>query len=308
MSDLQTVPAELDQEIARTGLARESVLILRNAYGPHFADFLAVEETANAVPQNAPDLARAVRLKLKNIRVAAEHTRKALKEDSLRRGQAIDGVNRLLLARLAPLEERMRDIEEREARERQARIDALQAARAEQIALYQAYCQVTDLATLSEEQFAGLLARCKDAHENAVAEAAAAEAERVAREAEREAERERLREENRRLAAEKAEADAKTAEERRAKQAAEREVARREAADQQAAEAARRAEEARLAAERAAAAAPDAEKLRAFAETVRALPIPECDTEAGCAIVDEIGNQTERFARWVEAKAKALEG
>lgn len=308
MSEL-TVPARFEQSIAfedaiaRSGLTPESVLTLRNAYGPHFAAFLSVEEAALAVPQDAPEVARAVRLKLKHIRTDAEKTRKALKEDSLRRGQAIDGVNRLLLARLSPIEERLDKIERAEEIARQERIAALMAARQELLAPYAAFAtpaEVADLGSMDERRFTALLERARAAREAEQERIVAEEAARVAREQEREAERERMRAENERLAA-------AAAEEHRARDAAEAELRRKEAEERQAQEAARQADAERLAAERAAAAAPDAEKLRAFAATVRSLPVPECDTEAGCAVVDELGALLDRLARWLDGKAAALE-
>jgi len=293
------VPAELDQEISRTGLAQESVALLRNAYAPHFAAFVGIEEAALAVPQDAPDVARAMRMRLKSIRVDAEKTRRALKEDSLRRGQAIDGVNRLLLERLKPLEERMDAIERVEEIARKARIAALQAAREEQMAPYAEHCLVMDLATLFEEQFTALLARCKESKEAAEAAEAFAQAERLAREEADRQEREGLRAEAERLAAE-------AAAEREARRAAEAELARKAEEERRVQEAARRAEVERLAAERAAAAAPDVDKLRAFARVVRALSVPEFESEAGCELREEIDVMVERFARWLDGKALTL--
>jgi len=50
-------------------------------------------------------LARKYRLKLKDVRVSAEKKRKELKEESLRTGRAIDGLNNLLLYKIKPVEE-----------------------------------------------------------------------------------------------------------------------------------------------------------------------------------------------------------
>lgn len=69
------------------------------------------------------------------------------------------------------------------------------------------------------------------------------------------------------------------------------------------AQAAERAEEE---ARQKAAAAPDKEKLHAFAEAVRSLPVPELVTEAGKALANELAAQTEKFAQWISKKAATL--
>jgi hypothetical protein len=71
---------------------------------------LAIKVTSLA-DKDAMKQAREMRLALKNIRVDAEKRRKALKEDALVMGRAIDGVNNLLLAAIQPLE---RHLEEQE--------------------------------------------------------------------------------------------------------------------------------------------------------------------------------------------------
>ena len=142
--------------IVARGVSPEAVRELLAGFAPHFEAFLLVRPSADAVGDD-PKAARAVRLDLRRVRVDADKTRKALKEDSLRRGQAIDALNNLLLEHLKPLEERMDDVENAEKRRR----DALQAERAAKIAAYlddTPGAQIDDmLAELSEGAFDLLL-------------------------------------------------------------------------------------------------------------------------------------------------------
>lgn len=48
-------------------------------------------------------------------------------------------------------------------------------------------------------------------------------------------------------------------------------------------------------------------KLLAFAAAVRRLPLPDMETEAGCAVADWIARSLDRFADLVHEKAAELE-
>jgi hypothetical protein len=285
MTELTVIPPELTRADLYVGIAEDGVASLQAGFAPHFLAFHACKDEAAAIAADQPKAARALRLKLKAIRVDAEKTRKALKEDSLRRGKAIDGVNALLEYQLVPVEQAMEEIEKAEERREAERKAALKADREEQL---RPYCapDFYDLGNMPEPQFQDLLAGQKAAKaererlsaeaetariaaEKAAAEAKA-EADRLAAEsaakaeAERQAEMARLRAEREaaakaqaeaeaKAAAEKAAADAKLAQER--KEAAEREAKAKAEAD------------AKLAAERAAA---EAERQRIAAEAAKA--------------------------------------
>ncbi len=125
---------------------------------------------------------------------------------------------------------------------------------------------------------------------------AAARKEREAIEAKARAEREKLEAEA--LAAkEKADAAAKL--ERDAREKAEAELkARRDAEDKRVADEA--------AAKAKAAKAPEKQKLKAFAATVRALKPEALTSPEGLVIAEEIASQVEKFAAWIEKKAETL--
>ena len=68
-------------------------------------------------------------------------------------------------------------------------------------------------------------------------------------------------------------------------------------------------EKARVAAEKvkkAAAAAPDADKLKALAKTVRAITLPALTTTEGKALAKTLAGQVEKFAAWIDGEAAKL--
>ena len=263
------IPQELTKPELYTGLAPDGIDSIQHGFAPHFIEFVQLKADALAITPDQPKAARAKRLQLRAIRVAADKTRKSLKEDSLRRGKAIDGVYNWLEYQLAPIEEGLEEIEKAEERREAARKDALKAVRCEELA---PFCdpQHYDLGNMADEAYQQLLAGQKAAKVERERQAAETEAARVAAakaaeeaaakaEAERKAEEVRLRAENERLAAERAaaakaqaEAEAKAAAERKA---AEAKLAAERAAAAEAARVAQAAADAKLAAERAAAAA-----------------------------------------------------
>jgi colicin import membrane protein len=289
---------------------------------------LAIRVTSLA-DKDAMKEAREIRLNLKAIRVEAEKKRKALKEDALVMGRAIDGVNNLLLAAIQPLE---RHLEEQEKfAERLAERERLRrlSERTEALQPYLEAGQVVPaLDIMTDTQFAQYLEDAKLLHAAKIEAAKKAEAERIAREQAEAAERERLRVENEQLRQEAAEREAKAKAEREAAEKAQRaaaEKARKERealeakakAEREAREAAERelaakkaAEEAKAKAEAAAAkkaaAAPDKAKLRGFAQQVRLLVVPDATTEAGRKVAAEVAAKVESFATWIETQTATL--
>lgn len=204
-------------------------------------------------------LARTIRLELRNIRVAAEKTRKTLKEDSLRMGKAIDGVNNLLVAAIAPLERYLEDQEKYGERLLEQQRQELIATRHESLKPYIVEGQpLPPLDSFTEDQWTKYLDDARLLHEARIAEAKRIEAERAAREQAEAAERERIRIENERLRKEAAEREAAIEAERQ-----------RAEAERRAQEEAARKERQRLEAEKAAAEEKARAELRAVEEKAR---------------------------------------
>mgnify|MGYP000726939933 FL=1 len=254
---------------------------------------LAVKVTSLA-DKEAMKQAREMRLALKNIRVEAEKKRKALKEDALVMGRAIDGVNNLLLAAIQPLE---RHLEEQEKFAERLAEQERQRRLAERTEALQSYLEagqaVPALDAMTDDQFAKYLDDTKLLHAAKIEAAKKVEAERIAREQAEAAERERLRIENERLRAEAAEREAKAKAEREAAERAQREAAEKARKEREAIEAKAKAEReaaerelARIKAESEAAAAKEREaraKLEAELAAKRAAEEAKAKAEAAAA-------------------------
>lgn len=214
-------------------------------------------------------LARETRLALREIRIKADKRRKEMKEDSLRRGKAIDGAFNMLAHAIEPLERHLleqeqfiaRMEEERKAKLKIEREDALRPFT--DVSLYQ-------LGEMDEATFNQLLETNRLGYAARQEAAKKAEAERIERErieaearAKREAaeaaERARIKAENERLKAEREAAEIAARAEREAAQAEARRIAENNRKEREAIEAKAKAEreaiEAKAKAEREAAAA-----------------------------------------------------
>lgn len=332
-----------------TDLEPESALAIRGAFGVLFDQAAEWTRRARAIRVTSLDqkremkLARESRLAVRDIRINAEHARKRLKADIVRRGKAIDGAANIIKDLLEPIEIHLLEQETFAERHEQARKSALRAAREEALrALGTDPTPFANLGETDEETWMSTLQAAKDAHAARLeaareAEAVRVEAERIvaekreaarvaaarekadrelaARAQEEELARVRAEQEAERAkaAAERAEADRVLAAERAAAEQAraERERAEAELAAQRArVDAERRAEEERQAAAaaeaRAAELAPDREKLLALARALRALPVPELASEAGQAVRPKVLEQLDRMARWVERTGETL--
>jgi len=301
----QALANSLEQLLAKEGIAPESCADLVRAFALPFTQATALIADAQKIvvtdeKQTAAMKEAGIQRKaIKNVRTTAENTRKVLKEDSLKRGQSIDKVARMVREMCEREEARLEACEKFAEIAEAKRRDERAIDRANQLRPYTDPGIYTDLGGMSEETFALALSGAKDAH--------TARTEREAREAEEKAAAERARQQE--LAAARAEAQAKAEEarqaraeadrvEKEAREAAKAAEAERDAARQQArqaAEARQRAEERtknqeasrrleeqernhqRMAAE----SAPDGLKLIAWAAAIDAIQPPNMTTKAG---------------------------
>lgn len=246
---------------------------------------------------------REARLTVKSTRVAVEKTRKALKEDALRYGQAVDAEARRLTALLTPIEEHLEaqeaameaEVKRRATEAERQRIQRLEMRMASLRALESPLLRM-DVEAMTDEQFdaalsraavdyqALLVERTRKADEEAAARAAqeeaqAAERQRLAAEqAQLAAERARLEEERQRAEAAVAAARQQLEEERaavRREQEARAAEERAKAEEQLRIE--RAAQEEREAAAAAASLAGDRGQLLAFAGQIEDVPMPVFD-------------------------------
>lgn len=228
--------------------------------------------------------ARTLRLSVRQIRVDAEKKRKALKEESLRTGKAIDAVNAALLLRLEPLETRLTEMEEFAERAAQKRAEQRKTVRVAELTALGVNTTYLDLMKMPEDDYTKLVQETKHKLE--------AERVRVAEEAER------RRVEQERSEKERAEQAARmAAENERLRQ--EKEAAEKQAALERANAAAARAEAERVAAE---------ERAKANAERIEADRVAADERrkiEAELAKAREDAARLERENREREAAAAA---
>lgn len=272
--------------------------------------------------------ARHARLELKDIRVGVEHTRKELKEQSLREGKAIDGMANIIKAMIVPAEEYLEKQEkfaENLAKERHARVTA---ERLNTLLQYTDTPSLYSYEDMKPDVFDKLVSDLKNAKEAREKAEKKAELERIAKEKAEKEEQERIRLENAKLKAE-AEAKEKALAEERAKAEAERKAVEAEAQKKQAEleakleaerkareksaqeEAAKKAEaERKLAAEeekkRKALLAPDKEKLMSFADQIDKMELPNVSNREAGKLLDETRDFLSRISKNLRNKAKEL--
>lgn len=223
---------------------------------------------------------------LKKIRCEVDTKRKELKEESLRKGKAIDGMANIIKFLIIPIEE---DLEKKEKfikleQERIAR-EKFEERQGE-LALYEADTEFIRLEEMDEESYQAFLSRAKESFaekkkREAEEEKARIEKEkaRIEKEKEEAAERERIRIENEKLKAE-LERKKKEGEAARKKQEAE--------------------EAARIKAEKEARLAPEKKKLEDLAVRIVQVEIPEVKSEEAKKVISgvvELLNKTSSYIK-----------
>lgn len=174
-------------------------------------------------------MAREARLALKDIRVNADKTRKALKEDSLRYGKAVQGVYNVIEYLIVPIEKHLEEQEKFAEIQEVKRKAELKAQREMELQPFVEFVPFgIDLGEMPESEFQKIFFAAKSAMQAKLDAEAKAEAERIAREKAEAEERERIRKENERLKAE-AETREKQLAAERAKAEAERKAAEEKA-------------------------------------------------------------------------------
>lgn len=262
-------------------------------------------------------LARESRLALKELRVKAEHTRKRLKEESVRYGRAIDGMANVLKALVEPIESYLLEQETFAVRLEEQKKETLRSERGKVLDAYGADRSVyADLGEMSDEQWtlvadsarADREAAEKEQNRRVAAEKEAAEREAVAK---KEAQAKAV-EAERKSVAERRQLELALEENARLKKVAEDaedalRISRAKTADLKRAEVERDSQEAaRLAAEEALLMAPDREKLRAFADALRKVPMPVLTTRQGRSVAKKLATGMKEMVAWVEKVSEEL--
>lgn len=295
---------EADKEVLAVvqqhGLQPDTAKNLTASFAPLFVEARGVLEKSRTIIVTDSSqkleikLARECRLALRLIRVNGDKTRKALKEESLRKGKAIDGFYNILLHLTEREETRLDEQEKFVERQEAQRKVALKGDRENALQPYGIDTTFYQLGEMSDEAWAQLLENTRAAHAAKIETQRKAEAERIRIDNERLKEEHRIREENERLRCE--------AEERERAAKAERERLEREKAAAE--EQARKEREAAA----TAAAAAETERRRLEAEKLVAEEKARSDKEAAEAEsvrqLAEQKRQAEEAARAAEEKAR----
>lgn len=191
--------------VSANALPLEASASLQASFAPAFAEARAIiEQSRNIVVTDASQrlqikLARDYRHALRDIRVSSDKARKVLKEESLRRGKAIDGFYAILLHLTDTEEKRLQAQEDFAELQEAKRIAALKSARESVLVGLNIDPKLYALGEMSEETFQTLVEGTKLARAAQAEAARKAEAEKIARKAAELTERERVRLENERL-------------------------------------------------------------------------------------------------------------
>lgn len=296
-----------------------------SSYSQQADELVAIAETievTSAQDTEEIELARRTRLDLQKVRTSTDKTRKAMKEEALLYGRALDGIANIIKFKIVPAEKVLQEMEDFAKHEEEERIAALVAERTSKLEAYEVDVEDYDLGSMTDKAFNALLENSKLGYQArkdaAIAEQKreeearlAAEKAAAARKALEAAEREKMRVDNEKLQAKaakeqaarkKAEAEAKALKqaevdrmkadlERREKEA--KEEAQREAEAKQAElDAMVAALDAMVAAEEAeqrALAAPDKEKLVVLVETICDIKFPSVSSDVAREAIDEAG-------------------
>lgn len=323
---LPVVENQLTVVVRESGLELESAKNVLAVFTPlleqaeDWRKKVALIQVTDASQVREMKLARESRLALKEIRVNAEKARKKLKEDSLRRGKAIDGAYNILEFIIAPLEKSLEEQEKFVEIKEAARKAELSRARTHRLQQLNVDTTFYKLDEMPDTTFEDLFQSSQIAFNEKQRAAQKVEQDRIAAEKAAQEEQARIKAENERLKKEAAEREEANRQERLKEQAAreierqrrqaEYDAAAKTAADEKlelqrkadVAEKARkdieqaasdrrlkedRAIELANAANRAAAAAPDREKLKAFAATIRAIALPALQDPAALAALKD---------------------
>lgn len=185
-----------------SGLEPSKVENLLSKFADSFANAKQIAQESSSIVVTAEDqeeqmgLARTKRLQLKNIRVEVEHTRKQLKEQSLREGKAIDGMANIIKALIIPVEERLEE-QEKFAEIKAAKQAALvRADRIERLSQYTAEVNRFNFESMSDDEFDKLINDLKKQEQAEIEAIKKAERERLVKEQAEAKEQERIKQEN----------------------------------------------------------------------------------------------------------------
>lgn len=234
----------LVQIIETSGLEKTKAQVLLEKFTSYFeiaADWekkIKMLEITDVSQKAEMKMAREGRLFLKEKRVQIGKVHKELKEASLREGQTLDAIKKILTNLIEPLEEQLEQKEKYAELQEAKRIEALKSDRFAELSKYGfQFENGFDLGRMDQAMFESLLLGTKTAYEKSIEDAKKAEEERIAKEKAEAEERERIKKENEALKAQAEEREKAMAEERAKAAAAQKAIEEKAAKEKAAAEA-----------------------------------------------------------------------
>lgn len=308
---------------------------VKEVFSPFFTEVEKVKEVCLAIKiedisqVEEMERARAYRLGLKKLRVAADKEKARLKEQPLRKCQAIDALARYLKSEIEPLETHLTEQEKYAERKEQERKGKLKALREQQLDSYEADYQFIDLAEMPEENYKTFLKNTKEAFELRKRREEEEEEKRKRAEEEERKRQEEVEKENGRLRAEAEEREKVLDAERRkaqaekekleAKQKKELEEERKklekieaemmakkeeeERKEKEKAKQERADEEARVKAEKDASLAPDKKKLDLLAVTITQIELPKVKSKEAKAVITNVVELLNKTSNYIKEKS-----
>ena len=182
---------QLIKVITDSKVEQSTALTLQNAFLPAYDQLTVWAEKAKTLvvtdksQTREMKMAREARLALKEIRVNANKTRLALKEDSTRYGKAVQSVYNLIEGLITPAEKHLETQEKFVEIQEEKRKKNLWSIRASELLHYRDFVtpdQFAELGEMTEEEFQDLLKYCGTALENKMAEETQAELDRIEKE------------------------------------------------------------------------------------------------------------------------------
>jgi len=303
----------LSLELQKNDVGEETTLALRSTFMPFFEQANKLAIGAKAIVVTSKDqkddmaMAREMRLAIKNIRTTVEKERKALKENVVRKGKAIDGLANIIKFLIVPVEEHLQKQEDFvKLREEKRKLELVEVRSAElrQFDMSEADIACHNLGEMSEEGYQVLRESWKMTFENKLKFEREVEEKRIATKKADTERRIEIELENDRLRAEAEESRKKQQEKlarERAKLKAEREVRQGLSAELKTREEAEKLQkrEAREAFKRAEL-KPDKQKLETLAVIITEIELPTLTGETAQSILKKVCIELSRIHAFIK--------
>jgi hypothetical protein len=290
---------ELIKVVETSGLETQTASSLKERFLPFFeqaqewrrkAGLLIVTDESQVKEMK---LAREARLELKKIRVEADKTRKALKEDSLRYGKAVQGVYNVIEYLISPIEKHLEEQEKFVEIREQNRKEAVRQLRESELESYMEFVPYgMDLGGMSDEDYSKLLNGAKIQLQAKIDAEKKEEEDRLLKEKADAEERARIKKENEELRERIAKEQAIAEEERRKAKEIEDRIALEAQAKKQAEEKAK--------------AAPDKIKLIELSNTFDNFELPVVNSEEAKLIIQNVRGLLSKVSGYIHEKSSKL--